>query len=106
MKRRALKSNDNSSFWSSAKRHKVFTKIDNSVKSSLQKWIIYHTHLIQSPIKNYYVTVKFDDGIRIVKIELHHKVLLQVSVHELHINMIKKMLLNFPWHMMKRTFPY
>ena len=60
MKRRALKSNDNSSFWSSAKRHKVFTKIDNSVKSSLQKWIIYHPRIIKYPIKNDYLKVNLD----------------------------------------------
>ena len=43
-----------------------------------------------STIKNDYITVKFDDGIREVKTELRHKVLLQVSVHELHIDMLKK----------------
>ena len=30
--------------------------------------------------------------------EIRQKVLLQVSVHELHIDTIKKMLLGFPWH--------
>ena len=75
---------------SSVKNCKGLSKINDSVKSSLQKWIISHPHVIISTIKNDYITVKFDDGNRVVKTELRHKTLFQVSVHELHINMQKK----------------
>ena len=42
-------------------------KINDSFKSSLQKWIISHPYVIQYPIENDYITVKFDDGTRRVK---------------------------------------
>ena len=85
MKRRSLKSKQYFSFWSSAKHRKGFSKINDSVKSSLQKWIISHPHVIQYAITNDYITVKFDDGNGGVKTEIRQEVLLQVSVHELHI---------------------
>ena len=90
MKGQALKAKDDSSFWSSAKRRNLFFKINDSVKYSLQKWIIYHLHVIKYPIVNYYITFKFDDGIIVVKTEIHQKVILQVSVCELHIDKLKK----------------
>ena len=52
MKRRALKAKDDCSFCSSEKCSKGFSKLNGSVKSSLQKFIIYHPHVIQSPIEN------------------------------------------------------
>ena len=55
-------------------------------------------------IANYYITVKFDVGIRGVKTELLQKVLLHVSVRVLHIYILKKMLLGFLWHMMKKYY--
>ena len=64
MKFRALEAKDDCSFWSSGKRRKGFSKINNSVNSSLQRWIIYHPRIIQYPIENDYITVKFDDVIR------------------------------------------
>ena len=65
-------------------------------------WIIYHPHVIPYPVFNDYITVNFNDGIRGVKTEPLNKVLLQVSFHELHIYMIKKMLLGFPFHTIKQ----
>ena len=82
MKLRALEAKDDCSFWSSAKCPKGFSKINDSVKSSLQKRIISHPLLIQSTIENDWVTVKFYNGIIGVKTELCQKVLLQVSVRE------------------------
>ena len=90
MKRRALKAKDDCSFWSSGKRRKGFSKINNSVKYSLQRWIIYHPRIIQYPIENDYITVKFDGVVRGVKTELRHKVLLRLSIPKLHIDMLKK----------------
>ena len=89
MKQRALKSKDDCSFWSSAKRRRQFSKINDSVKSSIQNEIISHPSVIKSPIEIYYIAVKFDDGIRGVNTELRQKVILQVSFHELHIGMQK-----------------
>ena len=51
--------------------------------------MISHPHVIQSPIVNYYITVNFDNGIRVVNAELFQKLLLQVSVRGLHIVMLK-----------------
>ena len=73
-------------------------KINDTVNSSLLKWIISHTYVIPYPISNDYIRVKFDDLIIGVKTEPHQKVLLQVSVRELHIDMLKIILLIFPWH--------
>ena len=46
--------------------------------------------MIQYPIENDYITVEFDDRNGWVKTELRQKVLLQVSVRELHIDILKK----------------
>ena len=61
MKRRALKAKYVYSFWSSAKRRKGFSKINDTFKYELQKWIISRIHVNPSPIANDYITVKFDD---------------------------------------------
>ena len=89
MKRQALKDKDDCLFWSSTKRRKEFSKINDSVKSELQEWIITYIHVIQTPIENYYITVKFDVVNIVVNTELFQRVLLQVSVRELHIDMLK-----------------
>ena len=70
--------------------------MNDSVNYSLQKWIISHPHVIQYPIKNYFIAIKFDDGNGGVKTELRQKVIPQVSVRELHIYMLKNILLGFP----------
>ena len=89
MKRRSLKAKDDCLFWSSAKHRKEFSKINDSVNSSLRKWIIYHPRLIKYPIGNYYITVKFDDEIRGVNTEVRQKVIFKVSVYELRIDILK-----------------
>ena len=45
--------------------------------------------MIQSPTANYYITVKFYDGNEGLKTKLRQKVLLQASVHELQMYMLK-----------------
>ena len=40
----------------------------------------------------------FYDRIIAMNTEIHQRVILQVSVRELHIDVLKKMLLDFPWH--------
>ena len=61
-------------------------------------WIISHPHIIQSTIENHYITVKFDNLNMVVNIELRHKVLFKVSVRELQIDILKNIILIFPWH--------
>ena len=47
-------------FWSSEKHRKHFSNINDCVKSDIKKWILYHTHVIQYPIENYYIKAKLD----------------------------------------------
>ena len=56
-----MKSKQDCSFWSSKKCRKWFSKINESVNSSLYKWVISHPNVIQSNISNGQITVKFDD---------------------------------------------
>ena len=35
--------------------------MNDSIIYTLQKWIIYHPNLIQSPMENYYIQVKLYD---------------------------------------------
>ena len=67
------------------KYRKIFSNIDNSVKSALNKWILSHLHINQSPITNYNIQVKLYDGNGETETELRHKVIFQVPVCELHI---------------------
>ena len=67
---------------------KYFQKKD-TVKSLLQKWIIYHPHVITYPITNDYITVNFYGVINGLKTEIRQKVLLQFYVRELHTDMKK-----------------
>ena len=59
--RQALKAKQDFSFWLSAKHRKIFSKINDGIKSSLQKWVISHPCVIQYHIENDYITVNFDD---------------------------------------------
>ena len=103
IKWRALKAKQDCSFWSSAKPRKGFSKINYSVKYSLQRWIISHPHVIQSHISNDCITVKFDGENGGVNTELLQKVILRVSVRELH-TYILKMLVGFPWNGVRKDF--
>ena len=101
MKRRALKDIQGCSFWSYVKRYKVFSKINDSVKSCLYKWIISTPRVILYTILNDYISVKSDNGNGWVNTVQGQKVLLRVSVCELHLDMLKNMIQGFPWHIMK-----
>ena len=63
--------------------------------------MIYHLHIIQYPATNDYIKVNLDYGTWGSNTRLCPEMILQVSVHKLHIDMIKKHLLGFPWKMMK-----
>ena len=76
MRRRALKAQQDCSYWSSTNFCKGFSKINDSFKYFLQKWIISHPNAIQSSIANYFIKIRFDDGNGLVKIELHQEALI------------------------------
>ena len=67
---------------------KGFKNINYSVKYSLQNWILYHTHFIKSPISNNYIKTKLDGVNGGANTELCQIVIIQVSVPELHIDMV------------------
>ena len=57
--------------------------------------------MIKYPISRYYITVKLYDINGGVKTELCQKMLLQVSICELNIDMLKKYATGFPWNVLK-----
>ena len=102
MKWKALKDKEDCSFWSSTNCCKYVSNTIDSVKSAYQKWIISHPHVIHFPIAYDCIKMNFDDGNIGSKTELCQRVLLQVSICELHIDMQNKYSTGFPWHMVKR----
>ena len=88
MKQRALNAKQDCLFWSSAKHPKEFSKINDSVKSSIQNRIISNPHVIQNPIENDYIKVSFYYEHGVVNNEIRHKVLLRVSFRVLHIDIV------------------
>ena len=68
----------------------ILSNINGSVKSTLQNLIISHPYVIQSFVENYYIKLNLNDGNLGSKTELSQIVLLQVSVREIHIDMLKK----------------
>ena len=63
-------------------------QINDIVKSILQEGIISHPHMNNFPSTNNYIKVEFDDGNWGVKNKLCQKVLLQVYIFKLHIDML------------------
>ena len=57
-----MKDKEDCHIWLSEKCHKCFSNINDSVKYYPQKRILYRPYLIQSPIANYYIKLKLDDG--------------------------------------------
>ena len=82
-KRKAIRSG--SMLWSSILNRKGRTKINSQVDKYLFNWIIQHPQVVQSPIVNKCLKVFIDShfGPRLVP-----KLLLQVSVGELHNRMV------------------
>ena len=61
------------------------SKINEKIKKSLYNWITHHPQVLQSPIANDCLKVKIDDY---TKPQLVPEFLLQVSVRELHNNIV------------------
>ena len=60
-------------------------KIDEQIKKHLYNWIMHHPQVVQSPIVNDCLKVKIGDH---TEPQLITKILLQVSVVELHNNLV------------------
>ena len=67
------------------KKRKGHSKINDKVKCNLYVWITRHTQVFQSPIYNDCLKVVFDDQ---TEPQLVPKLLLQVSVRELHNSLV------------------
>ena len=63
------------------KKRKGHSKVNDQIKRNLYAWITRHTQVVQSPISNDCLKVMFDDQ---TEPQLVPKLLLQVSVRELH----------------------
>ena len=74
-----------SMLWSSITKSKVHTKINEIFKKSLYNWILQHPQVVQYPIANDYLKVSIDGN---SEPQLVPKLLLQVSIWELHNNMV------------------
>ena len=66
-------------------KRKGHSKINNQIKKYLYNWTTHHPQVIQSPIVNYCLEVKIDGY---TEPQMVPKLLLQVSVRELHNNIV------------------
>ena len=82
-KRKAIKFGNTP--WALKNREKGTQKISEEIRKSLYNWIIYHPQVVQSPIANDSLKVKIDGY---TEPKLFPKLLLQLSVRELHKNLV------------------
>ena len=61
------------------------SKFDEHIKKSLYNWIMHHPQVVQSPIVNDVPKMKTDGH---TEMQLVQKLLFQVSVRELHNNLV------------------
>ena len=71
--------------WALKQKRKGDSKINEQIKKSLYNWIIHHQQAVQLPIANDCLKVKIDGY---TEPKLVPKLLLQVSVRELHKNLV------------------
>ena len=69
------------SLWTNKTKRKGNSKINKQIKRNMYVWITLHPQVVQSPISNDCLKVMFDDQ---TEPQLGPKLLLQVSVRELH----------------------
>ena len=67
------------------KKRTGYSKINEQIKKYLYNWIIHHPQVVQSPIANNGLKVKIDGY---TKPQLVPKFLFQVSIRELHNNLV------------------
>ena len=78
-RRKAMKVGD--ILWTRKTKLKKHSKINDQIERNLYTWITHHPKVVQSPISNDYLKVMLDDQ---TEPQLVPKLLLQVSVRELH----------------------
>ena len=71
--------------WLFKQKLKEHSKINEQIKKSLYNWIMHHPQVVQSPIVNDCLKVKFHGY---TEPQLLPKLLLQVSVREIHNNLV------------------
>ena len=71
--------------WTNKTKRKGNSKINEQIKRNLYTWIKSHPKVVQSPISNYCLEVILDDQ---TEPQLVPKLLLQVSVRELHNSLV------------------
>ena len=72
--------------WELKQKQKGHSKISEEIKKYLYNWIMHHPQVVQSPISNDSLKVKIDGY---TEPQLVPKILLQVSVRELHKNLVR-----------------
>ena len=73
------------SLWTNKTKLKGHSKINEQIKRNLYAWITRHTQVVQSPLYNDFLKVMLDDQ---TEPQLVPKLLLQVSVRELHNSLV------------------
>ena len=68
------------------RKQKGHSNINDQIKRNLYAWITRHTQVVQSPVSNDCLKVMFDDK---TEPQLVPKLLLQVSVRELHKSLVR-----------------
>ena len=73
------------SLWTNKTKIKGHSKINEQIKLNLYTWMTRHPKVVQSPISNDCLKVELDDQ---TETQLVPKLLLQVSVRELHNSLV------------------
>ena len=73
------------SLWTKKTKRKGHSKLNEHTKRNLYTWITRHPQVVQSPISNDFIKVMLDDQ---TEPQLVPKLLLQVSVRELHNSLV------------------
>ena len=100
-KKKALKAKQYSCFCISVKPCKSFSNNYACVKSALQKWVTSNPNIMHYLISNDLIQIKVYYGNVWTNTELFQIYILQVSVSELHMDMISKYSTGFQWYIKK-----
>ena len=71
--------------WALKQKRKGNSKIDEQIKKFPYNWVMHHKQVLQSPIINDFLQVKIDGH---TEPQLVPKLLFQVSIRELHNNLV------------------
>lgn len=88
-KRMALEEERKDTIYSQVIKGKGWTKVDSNLMEIVHKWIRAHPHVIESPLAN--DTVKVPDKNDPTKKVKTNRLLLQISIRELHNDMLEQL---------------